>query len=397
MSGPDLPTLPRVGLRVVMLLALGVLACRPAHSTDGGAVSRPQGGGAHGAGERGDPGPHGDPVADGGSEVVAAEARIGPIRRAAPFVFVPHPRAATLARVAKALRSAAIGATPELRVELGCPGGARVVDRATAKKIPLGKDEARAAVIAGDGQWIAVELQADRVALFSRASAKRLGTWNGARPIALAPDVLVVRDQCRWLAIDPGAPTEAPRVLADQACGEPIHTDLAKRRIAIAETVADSASVAAIVHVGPDAEPSRLALPAGAVVTSVALSSDGEILCGVFTAEHEKSLLQCRNLAGGEFERVGQGVVGPLHFAADARRLAFTVAVTDDAMDLHIVDFAQRLIRRLGRVHHHRFAFLPGGERLVAYEGGRGIVYELDTGFLVPFGGREDDWVGILP
>lgn len=383
-----------------MMLALGVLACRHAHSPDPVAGGDPPDdrGGAHGAGESGDSGASNDPGSDPGADVVAADARIGPIRRAAPFVFVLHPRAAKLARVAKGLRSAAIGPTPELRIEVGCSDGVRVIDRDAAKRLPLGKkDEPRAAVFDPAAQWIAVELQAGSVVLFSRPRLERLGAWDGARPIALASDTLVLRDECRWLAIDPATPKQPPRVLADKACGEPIHVDTAKRRIAIAEVREETTNIRAIVHVGPDVESSRVELPTDVPVTSVALSSDGEILCGVFTAAQKKPMLQCRMLAGGEFERVAQGVVGPLRFAADARRLAFTVAVAEDAMDLHIADFGQRLVRKLGRVHHHRFAFLPGGERLVGYEGGRGIVYELDTGFLVPFGGRDDDWVSILP
>ncbi len=382
-----------------MTVGFSVLACRHAHEPDkvdggGGATPPTDGGGADGVDDP-DPRPPTDVDAAARDDPKPAEPRIGPIRRAAPFVFVPHPGAATLARVAKSLRAAAVGSTADLRVELGCPTGARVVARAKAAKVPLAKkDETRTAVVDPGGQWIAIELAPRRVDAFTSAAPRRLGSWPGDRPLALASDLLVVRDECRWLAVDPSKPTEPPRVLADALCGEPIHVDAAARRIAIAETPTEGASVRAIVALADGAEPQRRELPAD--VTAAAISADGKILCAVFGGA-AKPLLQCRPIEGGTFERVAQGVEGPLRFAADAPRLAFAVKSAGDGLDLHVVDFEQRFVRKLGKVHQHRFTFLPGGERLAAYEGGRGIVFELDSGFMVPFGGREDDWASIVP
>lgn len=380
-----------------MTVGLGVLACSHAHGTNGGGSTKPPvaEGGVHGEGD-----PDGAPANDDGAghDVrKAEEARIGPIRRAAPFVFVPHPSNATLARVTKTLRAAIVGPSAELRVEIGCPAGAKVVEGNKVQKLPLGKDEARTAAVDPAAQWIAIELAKGRVAVFTRAELRRLGTWDGRQPIALASDLLVMRHDCRWVGVDPSKPDQAPKILADDVCGDVVHVDRAARRFAIAQTNANAAGVQAIVHVGDGGEPVRLVLRTDPPLEAAAISADGQILCGIFSGTG-RSTLQCRALAGGAFERVAQGVVGPLRFASDKSRLAFAVALGSgtDAMDLHVADFEQRFVRKLGRVHQHRFAFLPGGERLVAYEGGRGIVFDLGSGYLVPFGGREDDWVGII-
>src|SRR5690349_20079461 len=116
----------------MVTFGLSVLACRHAHERGtvdgGGATTAPtDGGGADGADDP-DPRPRTDVTAAAHDDPKPAEPRIGPIRRAAPFVFVPHPGAATLARVAKTLRAAALGPSADLRVEIGCPSGARVVD-----------------------------------------------------------------------------------------------------------------------------------------------------------------------------------------------------------------------------------------------------------------------------
>jgi hypothetical protein len=344
--------------------------------------------------------PDAAPVRDGGANDDAnasQEPRLGPIRRAAPFVFVPHPGAATLARVTKTLRAVAMGPSAELRVEIGCPAGARIIDRTKVLKLPLGKEEARSAVVDPAAQWIAIELAKGRVAVFSRAQLRRLGTWDGSQPIALASDLLVMRHDCRWVGVDPSKPDVKPKVLADNLCGEVVRVDAAARRVSIAETIPDGAGVRAIVHVGDGGDPVRLELPTDPPLSGAAMSADGKILCGIF-AGPGKPTLQCRPLDGGTFERVAQGVVGPLRFATDEPRLAFAVALgaSNEAMDLHVADFEQRFVRKLGKVHQHRFAFLPGGERLVAYEGGRGIVFDLASGHLVPFGNREDDWAAVI-
>lgn len=380
----------------MVTVGLFVLACRHAHDGDagdgrGGTTPPVDGGGADVAH---DPEPRTDVGTAAHDDPKPAEPRIGPIRRAAPFVFVPHTGAATLAAVGKSLRTAVLGSTADVRVELGCPAGARVVERSKATKLPLAKkDETRTAAVDPGGEWVAIELASGRVDVFTRAASRRLGTWPGRAPIALASDLLVVRDECRWLAVDPAKPGEPPRVLADAVCGELVHVDAAGRRLSIAEVPKDGTSVQAIVAIGDGAEPQRIEMPAD--VTAAAMSADGAILCGIFGGG-PKPLLQCRPTDGGAFERVAQGVVGPLRFAADAPRLAFAVKANGDGLDLHVVDFEQRFVRKLGKVHQHRFTFLPSGERLVAYEGGRGIVFELDSGFLVPFGGREDDWVSIV-
>jgi len=389
------------GLRVVMTVGLGVLACSHAHGLagrGGGGATKPPVDAGGAPGER-DPGAAKTP--DRGAVPDAetpAGPRIGPIRRAAPFVFVPHPGTATLARVTKTLRAATMGPSAELRVEIGCPEGARVVDRGKTLRLPLGKDEARSAVVDPGAQWIAVELARGRIEVFARAQLRRLGTWDGQQPIALASDLLVMRHDCRWVGVDPSKPDATPKVLADDVCGDVVHVDAAVRRISIAQPIPDGAGVRAIVHVGDGGDPVRVELPTDPPLGAAAVSADGKILCGIVSGPG-KPTLQCRPLAGGPFERVAQGVVGPLRFATDMPRLAFAVALGtgNDAMDLHVADFDQRFVRKLGRVHQHRFAFLPGGDRLVAYEGGRGIVFQLDSGYLVPFGGREDDWAAVVP
>lgn len=372
-------------------LGLFVLACRPAHGTSArpsDAPARVEPAAHGGAVEPGDPRPA---AVDDAPPVEPATARIGPIRREAAFVFVPHPGAATLARLAKTLRAVTVGA--DLRVELGCPDGARVIEGKHGRKLALADESAAAAVVDPQAKWIAVALASGRVTVFARSQSKRIGTWIGRDPIAVASDMLVLRDECRWLALDPGEPTVAPRVLADDVCGEVLHVDRERRRISIAQTGADAA-VRALVHVG-GSEIERVELPGDPVMTSAAMSGDGEILCGLF-AIAGKSVLQCRPTAGGAFEKIASGVLAPLRFAVDAPRLAFTARERGGVPELHVADFQQRFVRALGRVHQHRFAFLPGGDRIVAFEGGRGVVFQLDSGFVVPFGGREDDWVGVV-
>jgi hypothetical protein len=383
----------------MVTLGLGVLACRHAHETKpraGGGDTRPptRTGGTDGGAD-----PHagtGDPAAPDPT-VTPNAARIGPMRRAAPFVFVPHPGSAQLERLAKSLRAVALGPTASLRVEAGCEGGARIVDNGKSQRLPIGKERTTVAVVDPSSSWIAVELAGARVAVFARADLRRLGTWDGAQPLALGSDLLAIRHDCRWVAIDPSKPKDAPRVLGE-SCGDVIHVDAPGRRFAIAEPIAETTGVRAIVRLGDTGAAVRHELPTDPPLGSAVLSSDGRILCGVM-AGAGKPTLHCRALEGGAFERVAQGVAGPLRFAADAPRLAFAIAgaTAAEGFDLHVADFEQRFIRKLGKVHQHRFEFLPGGERLVAYEGGRGVVFQLDTGFVVPFGDREDDWVGVVP
>lgn len=126
-----------------------------------------------------------------------------------------------------------------------------------------------------------------------------------------------------------------------------------------------------------------------------ALAADGSIFCATFDREGS-DVLECRVRDGVGFERVAKDVFGTPRFADDVRRLVFTVGhANSPPRELHLLDFDHRIVRRLGRVTHRRLSFLPGGEHVVAFDGGRGLIFDLDTGLVTSFGDEHDDWVAL--
>ncbi|MFO0633920.1 MAG: hypothetical protein U0168_13810 [Nannocystaceae bacterium] len=323
--------------------------------------------------------------------------RLGPLHRAAAFLFQPSPDAATATTVRGKLRLVAAGAAGE-RVEVGCKRGTTIYDRQGRERALTLRPDAIA--IAPDGSAIAARTGA-RVAVLAMPDARALGTWDGEDPIWLADGTLALRHGCAWVAIAPQRP-DTPAAALGEHCGTPLLSEPGTARLWFAATDAPSVDATpvparALVGLSPGQPPLEQPLDAEGPVFEPRLSHDGSILCAT-TQRRGHALLQCRLRDGGVFEPVAQDVVGHPVFADDAPRLLVTVGDRETGQrDLHVVDFALKIVRRLGHIAHHRFDFLPGAERVVAYDGARGLVFELDTGLVSPFGDEHDDWVAVLP
>ncbi|MBX7084340.1 MAG: hypothetical protein K1X88_34360 [Nannocystaceae bacterium] len=325
--------------------------------------------------------------------------RLGPLHRAAAFLFQPSPDAATATTVRSKLRLVAATATGE-RVEVGCKRGTTLVDREGREHaLALRPD---AVVIAPDGAAIAAR-SGGRVAVLALPQGRALGTWDGEDPTWLADGTLALRHGCAWVAIAPQQP-DTPAQSLGEHCGAPLLSEPGTARLWFAVSDAqpradDDARAPTRALLGLSPGQTALEQPLGGDVPMFAprLSHDGSIVCAT-TQRRGHALLQCRLRDGGVFEPVAQDVVGQPVFADDAPRLLVTVGDRETGQrDLHVVDFALKIVRRLGHVAHHRFAFLPGAERVVAYDGARGLVFELDTGLVSPFGDEHDDWVAVVP
>jgi len=317
--------------------------------------------------------------------------RVGPLRREAPILFQPSLVHAAIAPLSRAVRGGAAGRDGAARVELGCRRGVTVVDAAGER--PVGGAATRV-VIAGDGREVARE-HAGRIHRTRLGTREVPSVLDGADATYLdAPDgpTLAFHRGCEWFAAASGGPA----VSIGSSCGAPIRVERGRARLWLAESAgADASGLPAIVGLEPGRPPITIDLSASPGMSAPAMSADASILCGTFVdAGHD--ILACRLRDGGEFETVAKDVFGTAHFADDARRLVFTVGDRAHVpRELHLVDFDHRIVRRLGRVAHHRLAFLAGGEHVVAFDGARGLVFELDTGWVTPFGEEADDWVAL--
>lgn len=336
--------------------------------------------------------PSDPPPADPVAAPVDAEPtpRIGPMHREAPIVFQPSPAPAELRRLAKSVRAVAGSADGRVRVELGCKKSGRIVDGDRETKLAL--RDATAIAIAPRGDEIAFE-SGGAITVVASNDAHTRGRWPGTAPVWLDDDTLAFKDGCRWLAL--GRADTEPQAIGE-SCGERLAIERSAKRVWLAELgdeVDGRRAARALVGLAPGSAEIRSELAPG--LFAPVLSHDATILCGTF--DHEgQPLLQCRLREHGTFERVAQGVSGTPHFAADARRLAFTVGTAGALQqDLFLADFETKLVRKLGKVAHHRLEFLPGAERVVAFDGARGLVFELDLGVVVPFGEHDDDWVAL--
>jgi hypothetical protein len=316
--------------------------------------------------------------------------RVGPLHREAPIVFQPATAPAELHRLAKSLRRVAASADGRVRIELGCKSGMQVVEGDHHATLPV--RDASAIAIAPRGDAAALE-QGGSILVVALPDGRARGSWTGTEPLWLDEDTLAFREGCRWLALARDDATPQP---FGESCGERLVVERGARRLWLAELgdeVDTRKPARTLVGLAPGSTELRSELEPG--LFAPVLSHDASILCGTF--EHEgQLLLQCRHRERGTFERVAQGVSGTPRFAADALRLAFTVGtVGAPQQDLFIADFDTKLVRKVGKVAHHRIEFLPGGDRIVAFDGARGLVFQIDLGIVVPFGDQHDDWVAL--
>lgn len=317
--------------------------------------------------------------------------RVGPLRREAPILFQPSIAHAAISPLSRAVRGWAARRDGATRVELGCRRGTTVVD-ARGKRPVTGA--ATRVAIAGDGAEVARE-HAGRIHRTPLGTATVPAVLDGTDAIYLEGaegPVLAFHRGCEWFAATKGG----PGVPIGTSCGVPIRVEHGRTRLWLAEPAGPGVTgIPAIVGLEPGQPPIAIDLADSPGMSAPAMSADATILCGTFVdAGHD--VLSCRLRDGGEFEPVAKDVFGAAHFADDARRLVFTVGDRAHVpRELHLVDFDHRIVRRLGRVAHHRLAFLPGGEHVVAFDGARGLVFELDTGWVTPFGEETDDWVAL--
>jgi len=314
--------------------------------------------------------------------------RVGPFRRESPILFQPSDTHAVIEPVTKAVRGWASSRDGATRVEIGCSKGVRVIDGAGARTIGKTADHV---AIANDGSDVAHE-QAGKI----RHGPKDALAIDGTNATFLDGGVLVFRRGCAWFAGSDAQPL-------GESCGTPIRVERDHARLWLAEVDPPSKdpegrerkAVRAVVGLEPNAPAIRVELVDGGPMYGATLSADASILCATFD-EAGHDVLQCRLREGGVFERVAKDVFGTPMFADDAPRMVFTVGDrTHPPRDLHLVDFTHKIIRKLGRIAHHRIEFLPGAEHVVAYDGARGLVFELDTGLVTAFGEESDDWVAL--
>lgn len=319
--------------------------------------------------------------------------RLGPFRRESPILFQPSELHALIEPVAKSVRAWAISRDGAARVEIGCRKGVRVVDARGPRAIAGAADRV---VIAIDGSEVARE----HAGGIFRGESRSAAPIDGTDAIYLEDRTLAFHRGCEWFAQVGDA---APASLGE-SCGTPIRSERGRSRLWLAELDppapggADGRlheAVRALVGLEPGQAPLRVELAAEGPSFAPALSPDAAILCATFD-DRDHDVLQCRLRDGGVFERVAKDVFGPPQFADDAHRMVFTVGDgTTLPRDLHLIDFDHRIVRKLGRIAHHRLAFLPGGEHVVAFDGARGLVFELDTGWVTAFGEEADDWVAL--
>lgn len=319
--------------------------------------------------------------------------RLGPFRRESPILFQPSEAHALIEPVARSVRAWAVSRDGASRVEIGCKKGVRVVDARGSRAIAGAADRV---VIAADGSEIARE-HAGRV---HRGEDNNTGALDGTDAIYLEDRTLAFHRGCEWFAHGGEA---APASLGE-SCGTPIRSERGRARLWLAELDppapggADGRpreAVRALVGLEAGQAPLRIDVASERPLYAPALSADAGILCAT-SDDRGHDVLQCRLREGGELERVAKDVFGVPQFADDAHRMVFTVGDgTHLPRDLHLIDFDHRIVRKLGRIAHHRLAFLPGGEHVVAFDGARGLVFELDTGWVTPFGEEGDDWVAL--
>ncbi|MBK6916307.1 MAG: hypothetical protein IPH07_02795 [Deltaproteobacteria bacterium] len=326
--------------------------------------------------------------------------RLAPLHRAPAFLF--HPAAAPLSAraVTKAVRVAAVRADG-LRIEGDCRGASQVTAAdGTRHRLPTRAD-ASAIAIAPDGAHAAISTDA-KVSLVALDPVRTLGTWEGRDAVWLDGDTLLLRQGCRLETLHGLRGTPTLSVLGE-SCGRPLRVEPARGRVWLAEfddaTPAEgSPRLQALVGMQRGAAPQRVELsPEDDALHDPRLSHDASILCGTARRE-DRSVLLCRPRDAGRLEPVAQDIVGAPVFARDAPRLLVTVGPrAQGPRDLHVVDFELATVRRIARVPHRRVEFLPGATQVFAFDGARGVVYDLDTGVESRVGGEQDDWVGVLP
>ncbi len=319
--------------------------------------------------------------------------RLGPLQRASPIFFQPSHERVAIAPVVAAVREWTASDDGATRAEIGCRRGVRLVQADGIRSV--GRTATRV-TIARDGGELARE-EGGRIHRVDARTGSEHGAVEGSEATYLDDGALAWRRGCEWHVLEVGA--DAPAMLG-RGCGRVIRSERGHARLWLSEHSTDtldaaSGPVTAIIGLAPDQVPLRIALEPPA--RDVAISPDASILCvSVLVASHD--VLRCRLADGGEFENVADDVVGTPQFADDARRMVFTTGhEAHPPHDLHLVDFDHRIVRKLGRVAHRRLAFLPGAEHVVAFDGARGLVFELATAWITPFGEASDDWVAIGP
>jgi hypothetical protein len=357
---------------VVVLIGLAISACRPPATAPAPVAETPIT----------SPPP---PVMDPTPPPSDPAPRIGPFHRDAPILFTPSDTPAVVEPVTKAVRGWASSRDGIVRAEIGCKKDVRVIDGTGTRKIAKQADRV---VVSPDGADVALE-RGGQVHFRDAATA-------GTEAVFLHGGVLAFRRACTWH-------TGVDAAVIGEGCGAPILVERERPRMWLAELEPKTAGpdgrerqlARALVGLEPGRPPIRIELAAEGRMFAPVLSADATILCATFD-DRGHDVLECRLREGGPFERVARDVSGPPMFADDAPRMVFTVGdPTHPPRDLHLADFTQGTIRKVGRVAHHRLEFLPGGEHVVAYDGARGLVFELDTGLVTPFGEESDDWVAL--
>lgn len=336
------------------------------------------------------------PVVAPPPEVAPPITTLGPLRKAGPILFTPSRVAATVTSQVRSLASWAGTVDGRARAEIGCKRGVQWRDAASTSDVAARADTV---VVAPDGSEL-VLVSKGQLARHTIGDGRpsTASVLTGDQAVYAADHTLAVRRGCTWFA---SAADGSPIEIGD-SCGALVQTEVSRPRWWFAEP-ADKPTpagarpgftIASALALSPDAAPMRVSF-GDRLARAVAVSPDGQIVCGIFD-ERGHDVLDCRLSESGELERIANDVFGAPRFAEGARRMVFTIGDEDHVpRALELVDFQHKIVRRLGRIAHHRFDFLPGGDHVVAYDGARGLVFELETGFATPFGDADDDWVSL--
>lgn len=324
-------------------------------------------------------------------------ATLGPLRRAGPILFTPSRTAATLQLQAKKLSRWAGAADGRGRVEIGCAKGVRWREGERAADIVRTADDV---AVAADGtELVVVQGEALTRHTIVDGRASPASAIEGELASYAGDHALAVRRGCTWFA----RTNDGSTIEIGDSCSAPLAADRVRPRwwFALSDDAAPPGARPGFTMTGalalsPDAAPMRVSF-GDRRARNVTVSPDGSIVCGIFD-ERGSDVLDCRPSETGDLERIAVDVFGAPRFAEGGRRMVFTLGDEDHVpRTLELVDFQHRLVRRIGRIAHHRYDFLPGGDHVVAYDGARGLVFELETGFATPFGEADDDWVALGP